>query len=262
MAFKFYRNYLFVLIIPLIVGCGFFTNYHDPTKNVKENENKENYVPEVELDGNIYKIDGKPVKRVDHICIPRYENGNHRVRQLGPNEYLYVIGGEFVIGPLNSCKCMPNTARILTSQGEKQIDNIQIGDSVYTFNNIDGKFLAPIIQVNKILVQKDYIMTKITLEDGRSIQASPKHPIPIERDYATSSKNQYEELLFSEIKIGDHIDRTRVVFIEFVNYNGGFTYDILPAGESGYYWADGILVGSTLYNNGISHLSIVPDSAE
>ncbi len=254
MSFKFYRAYLFLIIILLIASCGSFTNQPKSTIIVKENKSKKDSIPEVELDGNEYKIDGKQVKRVDRICIS-VENllGDHTVRKLGTNEYLYKINGEFVIGPANSCRCMPNTARILSSRGEIQIDNIQIGDSVYTFNYFHGKIMEPIIQVNKILVQKDYIMTKITLEDGRCIQASPKHPIPIEKDYLNSSKTQYEELLFSEIKIGDYVDNSRVSSIELVNYNGGFTYDILPAGESGYYWADGILVGSTLYNNYISN---------
>jgi intein/homing endonuclease len=181
-------------------------------------------------------------------------NGDRTIRKLETNIYLYVIEGVFVIGPSNTCKCLPNTARILTSQGEEKIDNLQIGDSVYTFNNIDGKILAPIIQVIKTPVQKEYIMIKITLEEGRSVQASSKHPIPIERKYANSSVNQFEELLFSDIKKGDHIDNSKVVSIEFVKYNGEFTYDILPAGESGYYWADEVLIGSTLFHNYVSEL--------
>jgi len=250
MTFKLYRNYLSLIILSLTVSCGSLTNHPNSTRIVKENESKENIDPVVVFDGNKYKIDGKPVKRVDHVCIAAESlNGDHTIRELGTNIFLYVIGGEFVIGPSNSCRCLPKTTRILTSQGEEQIDNIQIGDSVYTLNNIDGKILVPILQVNKVVVQKNYILTKITLEDGRSIQASPKHPIPIKINYARSSRNQYEELLFSDIKKGDHIDNSRVVSIEFVNYNGGFTYDILPAGESGYYWAEGILVGSTLFHN-------------
>ena len=255
MTFKFNRGYLFLIFVSLTVGCGSLTYIPNSTEVVKDNESKANYNPEVKPDRNTYKINGKPVKRVDRVCIPWYtEDGDRFIRKLGPNEYLYIINGEYIIGPRNNCRCMPNTIRILTSQGEKQIDNIQIGDSVYTFNNNDGKILAPIIQVNKIPVHCGYTMIKITLENGKSIQASLNHPIPIERNYASSSGNQYEVLLFSDIKKGDHIGNSIVVSIEFVNYNGGFTYDILPAGESGYYWADGVLVGSTLFQNYVSEI--------
>jgi len=37
-----------------------------------------------------------------------------------------------------------------------------------------------------------------------------------------------------------------VVSIENAVYNGGATYDILPAGTTGLYWANGILLKSTL----------------
>ena len=146
MTCKFFRTYLFILFIPLIVGCGAHKNYHGSTKIEKEIEQNVNSGPEVEFDGNTYKIDGKPVKRVDRVCIPiEILDGDRLVRQLGTNVFLYVLEGEYVIGPRNTCKCMPNTARILISQGEKQIDNIQLGDSVFTFNNIDGKILVPIV---------------------------------------------------------------------------------------------------------------------
>jgi hypothetical protein len=32
-----------------------------------------------------------------------------------------------------------------------------------------------------------------------------------------------------------------------VSYDGDATYDILPAGPTGFYWADGILMTSTLH---------------
>jgi hypothetical protein len=37
-----------------------------------------------------------------------------------------------------------------------------------------------------------------------------------------------------------------VVFLEDVPYEGSATYDLLPSGDTGLYWADGILLGSTL----------------
>lgn len=33
---------------------------------------------------------------------------------------------------------------------------------------------------------------------------------------------------------------------ELVSYSNGYTYDVLPSGDTGLYWANGILIGSTL----------------
>jgi hypothetical protein len=42
------------------------------------------------------------------------------------------------------------------------------------------------------------------------------------------------------------IDGSRIASVERVAYSGGATYDILPAGATGAYWANGVLLGSTL----------------
>jgi len=34
---------------------------------------------------------------------------------------------------------------------------------------------------------------------------------------------------------------------EVVRYTAGFTFDVLPAGATGTYWANGVLLGSTLH---------------
>lgn len=44
------------------------------------------------------------------------------------------------------------------------------------------------------------------------------------------------------------LDRAAGVFgVEIVTYNGEKTYDLLPASDTGFYWADGVLLGSTLF---------------
>jgi hypothetical protein len=42
------------------------------------------------------------------------------------------------------------------------------------------------------------------------------------------------------------MDGGRVVSAERVAYTGGATFDVLPAGTTGAYWANGVLLGSTL----------------
>ncbi|HZY44489.1 MAG TPA: hypothetical protein VFF70_07045, partial [Anaerolineae bacterium] len=50
---------------------------------------------------------------------------------------------------------------------------------------------------------------------------------------------------------GDRLDGSEIDLIEFVPYNGQATYDILPSSETGFYWANGVLVKSTLASSSI-----------
>ncbi len=71
------------------------------------------------------------------------------------------------------------------------------------------------------------------LDDGRRLWVSPGHDLP---DGRTAG----------ELAAGDSLDGARVVSTELAAYAGGATFDLLPAGESGFYWANGILLASTL----------------
>jgi hypothetical protein len=42
------------------------------------------------------------------------------------------------------------------------------------------------------------------------------------------------------------VDGAAIVSIELVAYSGHATYDLLPAGDTGVYWADGVPLGTTL----------------
>jgi len=42
------------------------------------------------------------------------------------------------------------------------------------------------------------------------------------------------------------LDGAHVTLVERVTYHGGSTYDLLPSGGTDFYWANGILMGSTL----------------
>ena len=73
---------------------------------------------------------------------------------------------------------------------------------------------------------------RIQLEDGRSFTASPRHPTANGR-------------LLGQLRIGDRLSGSRVAEIASIPYRG-FTYDLLPSGPTGDYFADGVLLGSTL----------------
>jgi hypothetical protein len=76
-------------------------------------------------------------------------------------------------------------------------------------------------------------MVHLTLADGRQLWASPGHRVADGRQLGT-------------LAVGDVVDTSRVSGWELVPYAGDHTYDLLPAGPTGFYWANGVLLSSTL----------------
>jgi hypothetical protein len=78
-------------------------------------------------------------------------------------------------------------------------------------------------------------MMHLMLEDGRELWVSPGHPTA-------------DGLRVRKFQPGDLLDGSRVRSAESEPYAGAATYDLLPAGGTGLYWANGILIASTLSN--------------
>jgi hypothetical protein len=75
-------------------------------------------------------------------------------------------------------------------------------------------------------------MVHLVLADGRELLVSPGHPTADGR--AAGS-----------LRAGDALDGSTVIGVDRVPYTGR-TYDVLPMGATGRYWANGILMSSTL----------------
>jgi hypothetical protein len=76
-------------------------------------------------------------------------------------------------------------------------------------------------------------MIHLMLKDGRQLWASPGHPTSDGRTVIQLEKDAIYDGGAVELK-------------ESVAYGASETYDLLPAGETGFYWANGILLASTL----------------
>ena len=188
-------------------------------------------------------------RKVDRVCIPIEEaTGDRMIRKLAFGKYLYIIDGERVKGPANSCRCLPFGAGILTPSGPIDISNINIGDTVYTSNMMGGRQLAAVLQTNKVAVPENYKMLRISLDDGRNIDASASHPFPVLINDSHGMFG-YQTRLLKTLRIGDIFDGAKIVDIKTITYTGKYTYDILPEGGTGNYWANNILVSSTLFTN-------------
>ncbi len=91
---------------------------------------------------------------------------------------------------------------------------------------------APVLEVGSTVAPPGHAVVRVRLSDGRTVTASPGHPTADGRALG----------MFS---VGDRLDGAAVVAIERLPYRGR-TYDLLPAGATGAYWADGVLLLSTL----------------
>jgi hypothetical protein len=82
-------------------------------------------------------------------------------------------------------------------------------------------------------VQAGHMMVHVRLADGRELLASPGH--------RTADGRQ-----LGSLATGDKLDGSGITLWELIPYAGDRTYDLLPAGPTGTYWANGIQLSSTL----------------
>ena len=104
---------------------------------------------------------------------------------------------------------------------------------MWTVDVSGNRATAPIIKTSKTPVPSTHQMVHVILEDGREVFASPGHPVGDGR-------------LFNDLAVGDLLDGSIIKTAEKTIYGKSYTYDILPSGDSGSYWANDILIGSTL----------------
>lgn len=129
--------------------------------------------------------------------------------------------------------CLARGTLIDTPRGAIRVEDLHVGDSVWTTNESGARVSAVLLQTGSVHVPATHQMIHVTLSDGRELWASPGHPTSDGR-------------ALGSLKIGDALDGATIIHLERMHYKGGFTFDILPAGDTGFYWANGILMGSTL----------------
>jgi hypothetical protein len=129
--------------------------------------------------------------------------------------------------------CLAARTRIDTPQGAVLVEDIRVGDLVWTLGASGERIAAPVLKVARIPVSAGHTLLHIVLDDGRELWASPGHPTADGRRLI-------------DLHAGAVLDGAHVKLIAPFAYEGPATYDLLPAGPSGAYWADEILMSSTL----------------
>ncbi len=129
--------------------------------------------------------------------------------------------------------CLSGDTVIDTLQGSVNVKDLTVGMSVWTLDQQGERVSAPAIRVSMTPVPLTHVMVHLILDDGRQLYASPRHP-------TTDGRT------LGDLRAGDPLDGSHVMVAQLVPYNQSYTYDLLPAGDTGFYWANGILVASTL----------------
>lgn len=138
--------------------------------------------------------------------------------------------GSSIDGP-----CLPGNALISVPSGLMPLKNLKSGDLVWTTDRFGHRVQAVIIQKTKRIVSKDHKMAHIVLKDGRELIVSHGHPTIDNKEIGYLVKGQI-------------LDKSQIVSVEIMPYKEKYTYDILPSGDTGGYWVNSILIGSTLSN--------------
>ena len=135
---------------------------------------------------------------------------------------------------INTCPiCLAKGTLIDTPQGQIPVEKLTRGMTVWSIDCCGNKTAVKISEAASTPVPAGFQFIRIQLSDGRSITASPGHSTP-------------QGKALSSYKAGDVLDDATVVSLEYITTGDTATYDILPSGTAGEYWANDILLKSTI----------------
>jgi Hint domain-containing protein len=136
-------------------------------------------------------------------------------------------------GPPPCPICLAEGTRIATPDGDVAVERLAVGSRVLTRDGAGNIVIATVRRIGSAPVPASHVVVRLTLADGRSLSASPGHPLADGRTIGS-------------LRLGDRVDGSTVRSFSREAYTRARTYDLLPSGETGTYWANGILLGSTL----------------
>ena len=143
------------------------------------------------------------------------------------------IASRTATGPPNCPICLASTTLISTPNGLVRVTDIRAGMMVLTQDAGGNRVAGAVLEVGSMEVPAEHLMVHLKLADRRELLVSPGH--------RTGDGRQAGAL-----KTGDQLDGSVIMAWELLPYSGDRTYDLLPAGPTGHYWANGILLSSTL----------------
>ncbi len=169
-----------------------------------------------------------------HETIPYTQQGGGTYLVTGTVSGATVTINQRTASPLVCPICLAQGTRIDTPNGPVSVQELQEGDAVYTENTQGKRIEGVVLKVTRRNAQPGQKIVHIVLDDGRQAWISAGHPLPDGRT-------------IGQISVGDKIDGATVTNVDLKPYETEATYDLLPDGFTGVYWANGIPVKSTLF---------------
>ena len=143
------------------------------------------------------------------------------------------VSSQVASGPPPCPICLAGSTLIATPAGAVRVTDVRVGMIVWTQAADGSRVAAPVVEIGSMEAPSGHRMVHLALADGRELMVSPGHRTAAGRAVGS-------------LRVGDVVDGSTVTRWELVPYVDGKTYDLLPAGATGRYWANGILLSSTL----------------
>jgi hypothetical protein len=137
-------------------------------------------------------------------------------------------------GTPNCPICLARGTPIDTPAGPVAVERMRLGDAVWTEDVLGRRVVATVIAVGSTFAPAAHRVIRLVLADGRTVTASPGHPLADGRQLGT-------------LALGDLVDGSAVVGLDSLPYGGGETFDLVASGPTGVYLSDGIPLGTTLH---------------
>jgi hypothetical protein len=129
--------------------------------------------------------------------------------------------------------CLAVGTPIETPDGPVAVDRLRLGDRVWTLDAAGRRVAGTVIALGSTPAPLGHHVVRLVLADGRSVLASPGHPLADGRP-------------LGDLRPGDLVDGSRVIAADPIPYGGDDTYDLVVSGPTGIYLAGGIPLGTTL----------------
>ncbi|CAN5118759.1 hypothetical protein BH11PAT1_BH11PAT1_6460 [soil metagenome] len=138
--------------------------------------------------------------------------------------------------PNGGCpKCLASNTWIDTPNGHINVKDIRVGDKVWSITKSGNRVSSKVKKISSTIVPQKHHVTHLVLSNGSSVWVSPNHPT-------------IDKRTIGELHIGDSYNDLKIISTDSMSYWDEKTYDILPDNDTGFYYANGILLGSTLTN--------------
>jgi Hint domain len=129
--------------------------------------------------------------------------------------------------------CLALGTPIATPDGPVPVERIRPGMPVWTTDAAGHRIAGIVLHVGSTAVPPTHHVVHLVLADGREVTASPGHRLADGR-------------AIGDLRVGDLVDGSAVVVADLEPYPGPATFDLVPSSETGFYWAGGILLASTI----------------